>query len=103
MNTQAQGRMSILHGEAFAQSRLNDSIAIRVLMADPDVSLALVYRELVLAAVLGAFEAAASPPERVELDIEVCGDFQLTDPAMCFNSIGEKAAHPWKGSGEADR
>ena len=38
-------RVSMLNRETFIQSRSNGSLPIRVLMADPDVSLSPVYRE----------------------------------------------------------
>jgi len=48
MNTQAQGRVSILNRRDFVQSGPNGSTPKRVLMADPDTSLPVVYREPLL-------------------------------------------------------
>jgi DNA-binding response OmpR family regulator len=43
-------------------------------------------KQLVVAALLEAFESSQSEPGRFELDIDVCGDCQSTVPEMCFNS-----------------
>jgi DNA-binding response OmpR family regulator len=81
MNTQAQGRVSILNREAFVQSRSNGSTPTRVLMADPDVSLPSVYREPLLR---GGFElgTAVSGLECVARLRECVPDVLVLEPQM---------------------
>jgi DNA-binding response OmpR family regulator len=71
VNTQAQGRVSVLNRDALVPSRSNGSTSIRVLMADPDASLPPAYREPLsqegfeLATAVSGLECVARLRERV--------------------------------------